>query len=37
MEFVFSTGGYNPISVKDAGSFTIQTYQVYSGTDYLID
>jgi hypothetical protein len=35
--FTFSSGGTNPDSVLDAGSFTVQTWATISGTDYAID
>jgi hypothetical protein len=37
LSFIFSTGGTNPISVKDSGTFTVNTYAKYSGTYYIVD
>ncbi|CDW77580.1 UNKNOWN [Stylonychia lemnae] len=35
--FMFSNGGTNPDSVRDAGTFTVSTYYTDSGIDYGID
>lgn len=35
--FKFSSGGTNPDSVRDAGTFTVQTYATISSIDYPID
>lgn len=35
--FVFSSGGTNPDSVRDAGTFSVKTYATISSNDYAID
>ncbi|CDW83721.1 UNKNOWN [Stylonychia lemnae] len=35
--FMFSNGGKNPDSVRDAGTFTVSTYYTESSIDYIID
>lgn len=35
--FKFSSGGTNPDSVRDAGSFIVQTFATISSSDYQID
>jgi hypothetical protein len=37
LSFVFSGGGTNPNTVSDAGTFTVSTYAVISGSPYAID
>ena len=37
LSFIFSTGGTNPQSSTDAGSFTIQTFAIIISSPYLID
>ena len=35
--FIFSSGGTNPDSAVDAGTFQVDTFATISGTDYAID
>jgi hypothetical protein len=35
--FVFSSGGENPLSEKDSGSFQVDTYAIDGGLPYHID
>lgn len=35
--FVFSSGGENPLSEKDAGSFEVNTFAYVDGQPYFID
>ena len=37
LSFIFSTGGTNPQSAKDAGSFIATTYYYQGSTNYVID
>ena len=37
LSFIFSTGGTNPLTIADAGAFTVSTFAVISGTPYQID
>lgn len=37
LRFVFSSGGYNPLSEKDSGSYDVNTYAIIKGSPYHID
>lgn len=37
LSFIFNSGGTNPMTACDAGSFHIYTYAIFGGIDYAID
>ena len=37
LQFIFSTGGYNPLSEEDSGTYLVNTYSIDNGAPYQID
>lgn len=37
LEFIFSTGGLNPLSEEDSGTYLVNTYSIDNNAPYKID